>query len=107
MSNLRIRTNNVPRDILDSYQLTAKEREEFDYLDWSALDEGTDSASFFRYKGDVIGFDTVMRVEANGELAEQGWHGIVSWSWSNGLLVKYAPDTYCEQIIVGYYYVTS
>ena len=26
-------TNNVPRDIVESWELTAKERAEFDYLD--------------------------------------------------------------------------
>ena len=46
-----IRTNNVPRFVVDAYELTLAERAEFDYLNWDAIDAGEDSASFFRFKG--------------------------------------------------------
>ena len=39
---MKIITNNVPRPILDSYELTPAERAEFDYMDWGALDDGSD-----------------------------------------------------------------
>lgn len=48
-----IKTNRVPRNIIDAYELTADERKEFDYLNWPAIDEGSDSASFIRYKGQL------------------------------------------------------
>lgn len=46
---MKIRTNNIPRDILWAGQLTEQELTEFDYLDEESLDD----ASFFRYKGNV------------------------------------------------------
>lgn len=97
MGEMVIITNNVPRDILDGMQLTDKEREEFDYLNWPAIEEGTDSASFFRYKGEVYDLGTFMRYGTDG------WDGIANWSFSNGLLVKYVNDY--ESVIVAYYYV--
>jgi hypothetical protein len=33
---VKITTNNVPREILDGWELTAREREDFDYLNWVA-----------------------------------------------------------------------
>lgn len=104
MSELVIRTNHHPRDLIDAYALTPKEREQFDYLDWDAIDAaGTDSATFFRYKGELTSLDSVMRVEPGGELADLGWDGYVSWGYSNGLLLRFASDY--EQCIIGYYYV--
>lgn len=44
MSNATIVTNNVPRFTIDAYELSPKERTEFDYLDWAAIDDGRESA---------------------------------------------------------------
>ncbi len=49
-NTIKVITNNVPRDIIDAWQLTPAERCEFDYLDWAAIEHGNDSASFFRYR---------------------------------------------------------
>ncbi len=97
-----IRTNNVPRDLVYDHELTPKERAEFDYLDWPAIDEGRDSATFFRYKGELTDLGTVMRTDPSGELCAAGWEGCVAWSAFNGLLVKFTPD--CDQLIVAYFY---
>lgn len=105
MSEIVIRTNNVPRDLIDAWQLTPKERAEFDYLDWPAIDDGRDSATFFRYKGDLTSLDQVERIPSQSELAGLGWNGQVGWSWSSGLLFKFAPDTDNEQCIIAYFYV--
>lgn len=35
-----IKTNNVPRELIDAWQLTQAEQAEFDYLDWAAIAEG-------------------------------------------------------------------
>lgn len=53
MSVPTIITNNVPRDVVDAWELTEAERGEFDYLDWEAIEQGRDSASFARYKGQL------------------------------------------------------
>lgn len=105
MSELDITTNHVPRDLIDGYELTPKEREQFDYLNWEAIDAGTDSATFFRYKGELTCLDQVVRVEPGGELTDLGWDGCVGWSFSSGLVFRYARGTDFEQCIIGYYYV--
>jgi hypothetical protein len=53
MSDIKVVTNHVPRDVIDASELTAAERNEFDYHNWEAMEEGRDSASFFRYKGQL------------------------------------------------------
>ena len=53
MSDFKIITNNVPRDVIDASELTLKEQARFDYLDWPALERGEDSASFIRYRGEI------------------------------------------------------
>ena len=50
---ITIITNNVPRWVIDAYELTESERAQFDYLDWDAIARGEDSASFFRYRGEL------------------------------------------------------
>ena len=37
---MRIKTNNVPRPVLDASELSIAEQADFDYLDWSALRVG-------------------------------------------------------------------
>ena len=44
MADIVIRTNNVPRDLVDAWELSPKERAEFDYIDWQAIEDGRDSA---------------------------------------------------------------
>lgn len=100
MSNLTIRTNNKPRPIIDAYELTEKERQEFDYLDWQAIDRGVDSASFFRYKGRIYDLGEFMRVEVGSPLSD--WVGVSPNSYFSGLVAKYTEDR--EHIIVGQYF---
>ena len=93
---MKITTNNVPRDILDSAELTPAEREEFDYLNWPALDEGTDSASFFRYKGQAYDLAEFTRLEATPE-----WHGGKADSFFSGIVIRLVEDG--ERVVVGWY----
>ena len=102
MSDLRITTNHVPRDIVDAWELTAEERAEFDYLDWDAIDRGEDSASFVRYRGELVDL-AEFGVWTNPEspLRAGGWDGFRSDSYFSGLLVRYVDDF--ERVIVGRY----
>jgi hypothetical protein len=93
---LEITTNNVPRDILDSYELTAKEREEFDYLDWDKLERGEDSASFVRYKRWVYHLGDIMLSPI------PGWDGIAHDSFFSGVLFRYVDNG--ERIVCATYY---
>lgn len=90
----RIITNNVPRDILDGWELTPQEREKFDYLNWAGIDEGTDSASFFRYKGEIYDLGNFMHTSM------EGWGGIETDSAFSGTLIRFVHDDYDTRIVV-------
>lgn len=97
---MKIITNNVPRNTIDAYELTEKERQEFDYLDWEAIDEGNESGPlFFRYKCQLYNTGEFMRTESE-ELKD--WQGISADGYFSGVLVKFSDDM--EQVIVGRYY---
>ncbi len=105
-NKIRVITNNQPREIIDAYQLSKAEQEEFDYLNWEAIEKGEDSASFFRYKGqlhDLGDFVTTATGPFNLGLPEEfaKWDGYASDSFFSGLLVKYTDD--CEAVIVALY----
>lgn len=100
MSNLTIRTNNKPRLIIDDYQLTEKERLDFDYPDWQAIDRGEDFACFFRYKGQMYDLGEFTRVAADSPLS--GWEGGSADSFFSGVVVRYTEDG--EHVIVGQYF---
>ena len=98
-SRLRVITNNVPRDVIDAWQLTPDERAEFDYLNWDAIEAGNDSASFFRYKGELHDLGDF---EGRPPEILKGWDGYQSDSFFSGIVVKYADDQF-ETVIVGTY----
>lgn len=104
--SITITTNNMRRPIREAHELTVKEREEFDYLDWEAIDLGQDSASFFRYKEqlyDLGEFEPTARY--HGEIAKN-WDGIQSDTYFSGILFRYDRDTMENHdfVIVGRYY---
>lgn len=93
-----IRTNNVPRDTIYGCELTEKEREEFDYLDWTKADEGSGfHAEFFRYKGQLYDIGEATRLP-EGEAYEFGWQGYYQQSAFHAVIIKFAPN---DQVIVG------
>lgn len=100
---MTIVTNNVPRDILDSWDLTPKEREQFDYLDWDKLDKGEDSASFFRYKGELYDLGWFMRFTSAAPEYDK-WDGHYGTSYFSAILVKLTDDQSDVRVIVGYAY---
>lgn len=98
---IRVITNNVPRYIIEDYELSPEERSGFDYLDWPAIDEGRDSASFVRYKGQLYDLNTFMRgfgiiEELPDHLAR--WDGYHAESFFSAVVVRLVDD---ERVIVG------
>jgi hypothetical protein len=89
-------TNNVPRDFIDGYELTPAERDQFDYLDWSAIDEGTVSATFFRYRGDLYSLDQFMRLGHT-----DGWDAGMATSAFSGIVIRLVEDDYDARVVVG------
>lgn len=103
MSTLTITTNGIPRDIIKAYELADNEREQFDYYDWSAIEKGEDSASFFRYKGELYDFGEFMVWNYPfNQLNFKDWHGYQSDTYFSGIVIKYTDDF--ERVIVGRYY---
>lgn len=105
---LRIKTNHIPRNIIESYELSYDERLEFDYLNWEAIDLGEDSASFFRYKGilyDLSEFSADWGITKGSGLPESlcHWSGYISDSFFSGIVVRYSSDM--ESVVVGTFFV--
>ena len=95
---VRVTTNNIPRDVLYGFELTARERAEFDYY---STEEELSGAQFFRYKGEVYDLGEFTVTHEITELRE--WGGYQPDSFFSGLVVRYVPDTDYEQVIVGRY----
>lgn len=99
--SIRIITNNVPRPVIYGYELSQAERDEFDYIDWAAVDAGETSPEFVRYRGDLhdLGeFSTTSELRLD---EMQAWHGYKSDSFFSGLVVRYSDDF--EYVTVGLY----
>lgn len=107
MSDYTIRTNNVPRPIIDAYELSTDERAEFDYLDWPAIERGEGSASFFRYRGQL--YDLGEFSADYGILKGSGlpahlsdWDGYQSDTFFSATVVRYVDNF--EYVVVGRVY---
>ena len=101
MTEVRVITNNVPRDIVDACELTERERAEFDYHDWAAIDDGRDSASFVRYNGQTYDLGNFERIGPGAPDAFAGWDGVSADSFFSGVLIKIVDD---DQVIMAHYY---
>jgi hypothetical protein len=95
---LTIRTNHVPRDVIEAYELSADERAEFDYIDWPAVERGEASASFFRYRGQLYDLGEFEVWDNPASPTRQGWDGFRSDSYFSGLAVRYVDN--CERVVV-------
>lgn len=91
---ITVKSNNIPRAVVRGYELTDKEKAEFDYY---APDE-LDNALFFRYNGDV--YDTGEFLLAPESL--KPWHGYSSFGYFNGIVIKYTDEM--ENVVVGAYH---
>ena len=84
--------NRQEHEIIDAWQLTEAERAAFDYLDWPAIDDGRDSASFFRRNGELYDLGTFMRTSPGSTEYRLGWHGCAADSFFSGTLARIADD---------------
>lgn len=99
--SIRIITNNTPRPILSGFELTKKERKEFDYIDWNKVNSGEADPEFFRYKGNVYSTDEFMSIEERDRPLFFDWHGYKAETFFSGILIKLVGDDY---VVVGRYY---
>ena len=92
MNNIKIITNNKPRQLIYGYELTDKQKQDFDYI------ADIDSHDFVRYKGNVYDLSEFVRIENNDRLKD--WDGYSSDSYFSGTLVKYIDS---DTVIMGWY----
>lgn len=93
MNNIKITTNNKPRQLIYGYELTDKQKQDFDYI------EDIDSHDFVKYKNNIYDLSEFMRVENNDNLKD--WDGYSGGSYFHGTLVKYTDE---DTVIMGWYY---
>lgn len=93
MSNIKIMTNNKPRQLIYGYELSDKQKQDFDYI------EDIDNHDFVKYKNNIYDLSEFMRVENNDSLKD--WHGYSSDSYFSGTLVRYIDS---DTVIMGWYY---
>lgn len=101
MSELRIVTNHRPRDVLRWYDLTDKERAEFDYID---LEWKQDDAEFMRYLGSTYDLHDMERGMGGSSMPEQfkGWDDYLSDTFFSGILIRWVDNG--ERVIAGRFY---
>lgn len=93
---LTIKTNNRPRLLIYGYELSDKEKAEFDWMD------DVDSSDFFRYKGQVYALSEAINL-GSGPLTVAGWHGAYPQTAFSGVLVKLV-DGDADRVIIGRWY---
>lgn len=109
MSTFTVTSTEGILPIIDASELSEKEREDFDYLDWPALMAGSDSASFFRYRGELYDLGEFQHITTRDnetlQDAFKGWDGYKADSFFSGMLVKYVVEVTndYEGVIVGTY----
>ncbi|WP_181109771.1 hypothetical protein [Pseudomonas oryzihabitans] len=91
---MKVTTNNVPRDILNGFELSAKEWDDFDYVQ----EDERDSRQFFRYRGNLYDLGDAMRVEQGNSLCK-GWHGYYGETFFSAVVFRFVGD---EQVVVGH-----
>ena len=88
---LKIIGNGIPREILYGYNLSKKEKEDFDWLD------DIDCSPFFRYRGTVYSLNEIMAVNnpvhnPNPPDWQKGFDGYMGDSYFSGVLVKFGSN---------------
>lgn len=99
---MQVITNNVPRDIVDGFELSADERAQFDYVDWAGIEDGSASASFIRYRGEVVDLGEFEVWDNPASPTRNGWDGVRPDSYFSGLVVRYVDNF--ERVVVGRYF---
>ena len=90
---MQIITNNIPRQLIFGYELTDKEKTDFNYLD------DIDSHNFIKYKGFIYDVNEFMSTYNMDSLKD--WDGYSSDSYFSGVLIKFIDSDY---VLMARYY---
>lgn len=103
MNEYKIITNNHRRNVLGDWNLTADEKEEFEYIDWGKCERGEDSVSFVHYRGVLYDLNDI-----DGNPGQDGiftgWNAYVSDSFFSGTVFRYVEVDGDFYIVCGRYY---
>lgn len=97
---MKIVCNNVPRNLIYGFELSEKERAEFDYIER----EEFETHEFFRYKGSIYDMGEFARIDGAIAPQRKGWEkfdGYASDSFFSGVLVKYVDS---DRVLVATYF---
>lgn len=109
-------TNHHRREPIDSWDIPADVRADFDYIDWSACDRGEDSVTFVRAYGQWFDMNDTEPGPAmfGGTLPDAfraaGWNAYKSETYFSGIVFRYVFDSEDSgeyTIVVGRYFVGS
>ena len=92
-----VRTNLIPRCLVDWYELTEAEKAELDYIQGDHCKEM--GFSGFRFKGSVWDLDEFTVVDREGPLGTADWVAVSAQSAFHGVVISISVD--CEQVVVG------
>ena len=95
-NKINIMTNNKPRQLICGYQLSDKQKKDFDYIDSREID----NHDFVIYKNNVYDVEEFTRVDDNSKHFKE-WHGYSSDSFFSGVLIKYCEDN--DYVVMGWY----
>lgn len=101
MADCTIKTNWQARDVLSWFDLTDRERKEFDYRQ---SEDEQHSGMFVRYKGWTYDLGEFIRVKDDRVATPKGWEkfdGYSSDSFFSGVLVKFMDSH--ERVIMATY----
>lgn len=103
---MQIRTNYNRRPTIPDWELSENERKQFDYIDWPKMDRGEDSATFFRYKGDVYNLHEFTKIDTNAFNTPnnlKSWDAYQPDSYYSGLVIRHVTVDGDDYVIVGSY----
>jgi len=101
MADMIVKTNRQFRSILNWWDLTEKEKREFDYF--ATVGVAVGEASFIRYKGSVYDLGEFQTTHGMPEFSPlKGWHAYRSDCFYAGVVVKFSRDQ--ERVMCGTFY---
>jgi len=93
MEEITIRGNGIPREIIYGYELSEKEKKEFDWAD------DIDTMAFFKYKDWIYSLSEIMAINnavhnPNPLEWQKGYDGYMGDSFFSGILVKFGSNNF-------------